>query len=57
MPMSFTQVERLKKDQKEALYYQRRLVKQGKQVLAYKMQKKIEFIKQHIEDMTLIQGG
>lgn len=55
--MSFTQVERLKKDQKEALYYQRRLVKQGKQVLAYKMQKKIEFIKQHIEDMTLIQGG
>jgi hypothetical protein len=52
-----TQIERLKKDEKEAIYYQKRLMKKGKKVLAYKMQKKIEFIKQHIEDMILIQGG
>jgi hypothetical protein len=49
------QVERLKKDEKEALYYQRKLIKKGKNVLAYKMQKKIEDIKQHIEEMSTVQ--
>ena len=49
------QVERLKKDEKEALYYQRKLIKKGKNVHAYKMQKKIEYIKQHIEEMSTVQ--
>ena len=49
------QVERLKKNEKEALYYQRKLIKKGKNVLAYKMQKKIEYIKQHIEEMSTVQ--
>ena len=42
MPMSFIQIERLKKDISEAQYYQKRLIKKGKHVLAYKMGKKID---------------
>jgi hypothetical protein len=51
------QVERLKRDEKEALYYQRKLMKKGQKVRAYQMQKKIEYIKQHIEEMSHIQKG
>tara|TARA_B100000780_G_scaffold195638_1_gene138049 strand:+ start:5428 stop:5598 length:171 start_codon:yes stop_codon:yes gene_type:complete len=47
------QIERLKKDQKEAVYYQKKLKRKGKEVLAYKMQKKIEFLNRHIEDMNM----
>ena len=39
--MSYIQIERLKKDRNEALYYQKKLMKKGKDVLAYKMEKKI----------------
>ena len=39
--MSYIQIERLKKDKNEAIYYQRKLLKKGKDVLAYKMSKKI----------------
>lgn len=52
--MSLQQLERLKKDKKEALYYQRSLIKKGKDVLAYKMQKKITHIDQHITEMLEI---
>ena len=51
--MSYIQIERLKKDQKEAVYYQKKLKRKGKDVLAYKMQKKIEFLNRHIEDMYM----
>jgi cell fate (sporulation/competence/biofilm development) regulator YmcA (YheA/YmcA/DUF963 family) len=53
------QIERLKKDQKEAVYYQKKLKRKGKDVLAYKMQKKIEFLNRHIEDMNMatVKGG
>ena len=50
------QIERLKKDQREALYYQRRLKKRGKDVLAYKMQKKIEYLNQQIKDINQLGG-
>lgn len=51
------QIERLKKDQKEAIYYQKKLKRKGKDVLAYKMQKKIEYLNKYIEDMASVQGG
>ena len=38
------QIERLKKDKNDAIYYQRKLRRKGKDVLAYKMQKKIDQI-------------
>jgi hypothetical protein len=50
------QIERLKKDQREALYYQRRLKKRGKDILAYKMQKKIEYLSQQIKDINQLGG-
>ncbi len=50
------QIERLKKDQREALYYQRRLKKRGKDILAYKMQKKIEYLNQQIKDINQLGG-
>jgi hypothetical protein len=52
--MSLHQLERLKKDKKEALYYQRNLIKKGKDVLAYKMEKKIAYIDQYINEMIEI---
>jgi len=52
--MSLQQLERLKKDKKEALYYQRKLMKKGKNVLAYKMEKKIAHIDRYINDMVEI---
>ena len=53
------QIERLKKDQKEAIYYQKKLKRKGKEILAYKMQKKIEFLNRHVEDMNMatVKGG
>ena len=43
--MSITQIERLKKDLREATFYQRRLTKKGKLTLAYKMIAKIRMTK------------
>jgi hypothetical protein len=48
--MSVTQIERLRKDISEAVYYQRRLEKKGKSNLAYKMGKKIEYMKNCLDD-------
>jgi len=49
--MICTQIERLKRDKKEALYYRKRLIKRGKDTLAYKMQRKIEYLSKHIDQM------
>ena len=49
--MICTQIERLKRDKKEALYYRKRLIKRGKDTLAYKMQVKIEYLTNHINQM------
>jgi len=52
--MSYIQIERLKKDKNEAIYYQRKLLKKGKDVLAYKMSKKIAYLDYHLNDMEAI---
>ena len=49
--MSYIQIERLKRDRNEALYYQRKLIKKGKNVLAYKMEKKIAHLNNFLNDM------
>ena len=41
----------LKKDKREAIYYQNRLKRKGKDVLAYKMQKRIINIDLHIQQI------
>ena len=51
------QIERLRKDYREAIYYQRKLKKKGKNTLAYKMGKKIEYLSQYIEQMDSVKGG
>lgn len=51
--MTYIQIERLKRDQREASHYQNRLLKKGKDVKAYKLQHKIDFINQHLEDWEL----
>lgn len=50
--MSITQIERLKKDLREATFYQRRLTKKGKLTLAYKMEKKIQYMSNLLDDTT-----
>mgnify|MGYP003624757983 FL=1 len=52
--MSYIQIERLKKDRQEALYYQKKLIKKGKNVLAYKMEKKIAHLNYFLDDMEAI---
>ena len=52
--MSYIQIERLKRDRNEALYYQRKLIKKGKDVLAYKMEKKIAHLNHFLDDMEAI---
>ncbi len=51
------QIERLKKDQREAIYYQRKLKKKGKDILAYKMGKKIQYLSHFIDQMDSVKGG
>lgn len=50
--MSITQIERLKRDVREATYYQKRLTKKGKYTLAYKMEKKIQYMSNMLNDTT-----
>ena len=57
MLMEGIQIERLKKDKNEAMYYRKRLIKKGKDVLAYKMSKKIEHLDYHINQMEIFAGG
>tara|TARA_B110000977_G_C11030723_1_gene475134 strand:- start:1335 stop:1541 length:207 start_codon:yes stop_codon:yes gene_type:complete len=52
--MTYIQIERLKKDKREATHYQNRLLKKGKDVKAYKFQRKIDFINQHLEEWDTI---
>ena len=52
--MSYIQIECLKKDKNEAIYYQRKLLKKGKDVLAYKMSKKIAYLDHYLNDMEAI---
>jgi len=44
-------IDRLKKDKREAIYYRNRLKRKGKDVLAYKMQKRIINIDLHLEQI------
>ena len=48
--MSITQIERLRKDVREATFYQKRLTKKGKHTLAYKMEKKIQYMSNLLDD-------
>ena len=50
----FIQIERLKKDISEAQYYQKRLIKKGKHVLAYKMGKKIDYMYHVLNDIKAV---
>lgn len=45
------EIERLKRDKRETLNYQKRLLKKGKSDLAYKMQKKADYITETIRFM------
>jgi len=45
------EVNRLKRDKSEVEQYRMKLLKNGNQVLAYKMSKKIEYIEQCIQEM------
>jgi len=52
--MSYIQIEQLKKDRNELLYYQRKLLKKGKDVLAYKIEKKIAHLNHFLDDMEAL---
>ncbi len=45
-------LDRLKQDKREAIYYQNKLKEKGKDNLAYKMQKRIEVMNTHIEEIS-----
>lgn len=45
------EVNRLRRDKSEVDQYRMKLLKNGKDVLAYKMLKKMEYIEQHIQEM------
>jgi len=50
------QIERLRKDQREAIYYQKKLKRKGKDDLAYKIGKKVAYMSQFIEEMDSVKG-
>lgn len=45
------QIERLKKDSNELKHYIKRLEKEGNELLAFKLQKKQQYLCSRIEDM------
>lgn len=45
------QIERLKKDSKELKHYIKRLEKEGNDLLAFKLQKKVAYLSSRIDDM------
>ena len=51
-----TELNRLKRDYKEAIHYKRRLKSRGKDTLAYKINKKALGLKQHIRELNNIGG-
>lgn len=54
--MVYTQIERLKRDKNEALHYCNKLLKTGNELLAYKIQKKADYIEQCIAEMEEIKN-
>jgi len=54
--MNCQEIERLKRDRNETLNYRRKLLKKGKDVLAYKMQKKVDYITETIKYMQAAGG-
>jgi len=51
VPMSKSQIERLRRDSKELSHYIQRLKKEGDQQRAYTMTKKRDFIERQLTDM------
>jgi uncharacterized protein YoxC len=54
--MNCQEIERLKKDRNEILHYRKNLLKKGKETLAYKMQRKAEYIDETIRYMRAAGG-
>jgi hypothetical protein len=54
--MNCQEIERLKRDRNETVNYRRKLLKKGKEVLAYKMQKKVDYITETIKFMQAAGG-
>jgi predicted RNase H-like nuclease (RuvC/YqgF family) len=46
-----SQIERLKKDSRELKHYIRRIEKEGNELLAYKLQKKYQYLNSRITDI------
>lgn len=49
--MRLQEIERLKKDRNETSHYREKLLKKGKSDKAFKMQKKIEYLDEYIENL------
>jgi hypothetical protein len=49
--MRLQEIERLKKDRNKATYYRERLLKKGKSDKAFKMQKKIDYLDEYIDQL------
>ena len=49
--MRLHEIERLKRDRNETINYQRRLEKKGKDNNVYKLQKKIEYLSDTIQEL------
>ncbi len=54
--MNCQEIERLKRDRNETLNYRKKLLKKGKEVLAYKMQKKVDYINETINYLQATGG-
>ena len=50
--MRLNEIERLKRDRNETINYQRRMQKKGKDSHVYKLQKKIEYLSDHIQELS-----
>jgi hypothetical protein len=51
-----TDLERLKRDYKETISYKRRLSRKGKDLLAYKLEKKALGLRHHIKELQILGG-
>ena len=49
--MGLQDLERLKKDRNEAQHYRTRLLKKGKTTKAFKMNRKIEYLDEYIQQL------
>jgi hypothetical protein len=55
--MHCQEIERLKRDRNATMNYRQRCLKKGKETLAYKMQKKVDYITETIYQMQSTAGG